>query len=49
MRVVALTTTHPAHELDADARAASLADLKLGRLEPSLNSRLALTVEGAGE
>lgn len=37
MRVVALTTTHPAGELRADARVATLADVRLDRVEQSPN------------
>jgi sugar-phosphatase len=33
MRVIALTTTHPSAELDADARASSLAAVHLGRID----------------
>jgi sugar-phosphatase len=34
MEVVALTTTHPANLLDADAYASSLASVHLGRIDP---------------
>lgn len=34
MRVLALTTTHPASLLDADAHAASLVSVHLGRIDP---------------
>jgi sugar-phosphatase len=39
MAVVGLTTTHPAPLLDADARAASLAGVHLGRVDRAANGR----------
>jgi mannitol-1-/sugar-/sorbitol-6-phosphatase len=41
MRVIALTTTHPLEELEADAWATSLADIQVGSVDPgSAGTRL---------
>lgn len=39
MGVVALTTTHPAEDLSADARASSLSAIRLGQVEPKARPR----------
>jgi mannitol-1-/sugar-/sorbitol-6-phosphatase len=39
MRVLALTTTHPANMLEADAHAPSLASVHLGRIDPGVGTR----------
>jgi mannitol-1-/sugar-/sorbitol-6-phosphatase len=39
MRVLALTTTHPANLLNADAYAPSLASVHLGRIDPGVGKR----------